>query len=139
MRRRRRPHQGIAACRPAADAGRGVSARNPGPGRHAAVLMPRYKLTIEYDGTPFVGWQIQDNGASVQGRITEAVRAFSGEDVVVRGAGRTDAGVHAIGQVAHLDLATPRDAETVRDAINSHLRPDPIAVLAAETAADDFD
>ena len=67
--------------------------------------MPRYKLTIEYDGTPFVGWQMQDNGASVQGRLAEAIKAFSGEDVIPRGAGRTDAGVHALGQVAHFDLA----------------------------------
>jgi tRNA pseudouridine38-40 synthase len=101
--------------------------------------MPRYKLTVEYDGTPFVGWQIQDNGPSVQGRITEAVRAFSGEDVVVRGAGRTDAGVHALGQVAHFDLTNLRDADTVRDAVNAHLRPHPIAVLSAEQVADDFD
>jgi tRNA pseudouridine38-40 synthase len=101
--------------------------------------MPRYKLTIEYDGTPFVGWQVQDNGPSVQGYITEAVRAFSGEEVVVRGAGRTDAGVHALGQVAHFDLTTIWEADTVRDAINAHLRPHPIAVLAAEQVADDFD
>jgi tRNA pseudouridine38-40 synthase len=101
--------------------------------------MPRYKLTIEYDGTPFVGWQIQDNGPSVQGQITEAVRAFSGEEVVVRGAGRTDAGVHALGQVAHFDLAVSRDVDTVRDAINAHLRPDPVAVLSAEQTAKDFD
>lgn len=101
--------------------------------------MPRYKLTIEYDGTPFVGWQIQDNGPSVQGQITEAVRAFSGEEVLVRGAGRTDAGVHALGQVAHFDLPAIWDADTVRDAINAHLRPYPIAVLIAEQVADDFD
>jgi tRNA pseudouridine38-40 synthase len=101
--------------------------------------MPRYKLTIEYDGTPFVGWQVQDNGLSVQGQITEAVRAFSGEEVLVRGAGRTDAGVHALGQVAHFDLPTIWNADTVRDAINAHLRPHPIAVLMAEPVADDFD
>jgi tRNA pseudouridine38-40 synthase len=101
--------------------------------------MSRYKLTIEYDGTPFVGWQVQDNGPSVQGHITDAVHAFSGERVVVRGAGRTDAGVHALGQVAHCDLTNNWDSETVRDAINAHLRPQPITVLSAEQAADDFD
>jgi tRNA pseudouridine38-40 synthase len=101
--------------------------------------MPRFKLTIEYDGTPFVGWQIQDNGPSVQGLITDAVRAFAGETITVRGAGRTDAGVHALAQVAHLDLTQIWDSATVRDAINAHLRPHPIAVLAAEQVADTFD
>jgi tRNA pseudouridine38-40 synthase len=101
--------------------------------------MPRYKLTIEYDGTPYIGWQAQDNGASVQGVLTEAVAAFAGERVVIGAAGRTDAGVHALGQVAHVDLAKDWDTETVRDAINFHLRPQPVAVLAAERAASDFD
>jgi tRNA pseudouridine38-40 synthase len=101
--------------------------------------MPRYKLTIEYDGTPYVGWQVQDNGVSVQGVLTAAIAAFAGEQVTVGAAGRTDAGVHALGQVAHLDLARDWDTETVRDAINFHLRPQPIAVLAAERAAIDFD
>ena len=94
--------------------------------------MPRYKLTLEYDGTPFVGWQVQENGASVQGRLAEAIKAFSGEDVVPRGAGRTDAGVHALGQVAHFDLAKEWPDDKVRDALNAVLRPDPIAVLACE-------
>jgi tRNA pseudouridine38-40 synthase len=101
--------------------------------------MPRYKLTIEYDGTPYVGWQAQDNGVSVQGVLTEAVATFAGERVVIGAAGRTDAGVHALGQVAHVDLAKDWDAETVRDAINFHLRPQPIAVLAAERTTPDFD
>ncbi|HEY1544754.1 MAG TPA: tRNA pseudouridine(38-40) synthase TruA [Xanthobacteraceae bacterium] len=101
--------------------------------------MPRYKLTIEYDGAPFVGWQMQDNGLSVQGVLTAAIAAFSGENVAVQGAGRTDAGVHARGQVAHVDLAKSWDTDTVRDAVNAHLRPHPVAVLAAEIAADDFD
>jgi tRNA pseudouridine38-40 synthase len=100
--------------------------------------MPRYKLTIEYDGTPFVGWQMQANGTSVQGLLTAAVAAFSGEQVVVQGAGRTDAGVHALGQVAHLDLAQDWDTDTVRDALTAHLRPHPVAVLAAEKVADSF-
>jgi tRNA pseudouridine38-40 synthase len=101
--------------------------------------MPRYKLTIEYDGTPFIGWQAQDNGPSVQGVLTEAIVAFAGERVAVGAAGRTDAGVHALAQVAHIDLAKDWDGETVRDAINFHLRPQAVAVLAAERAAPDFD
>ena len=101
--------------------------------------MPRYRLTIEYDGAPFVGWQMQENGVSVQGVLTAALGAFTGETVAVHGAGRTDAGVHARGQVAHVDLAKAWDTDTVRDAINAHLRPHPVAVLAAEIAAEDFD
>jgi len=101
--------------------------------------VPRYKLTIEYDGTPYVGWQVQDNGPSIQAALTEAIAAFAGERVAVQGAGRTDAGVHALGQVAHVDLNKDWDVETVRDAINFHLRPQPIAILAAEHVADDFD
>ena len=101
--------------------------------------MPRYKLTLEYDGTPFVGWQMQENGPSVQGRVAEAIKAFSGEEVVPRGAGRTDAGVHALGQVAHFDLAKDWEPGKVRDALNAQLRPDPISVLACERVAEDFD
>jgi tRNA pseudouridine38-40 synthase len=106
--------------------------------------MPRYKLVIEYDGTPFVGWQVQDAGLSVQGLLAAAIEAFCGERVEVRGAGRTDAGVHALGQVAHVDLAKTRDdkswdADTVRDAVTAHLRPHPIAVLAAEEVPASFD
>jgi tRNA pseudouridine38-40 synthase len=101
--------------------------------------MPRYKLTIEYDGTPFVGWQMQDNGASVQGVLADAVAAFAGERAAVHGAGRTDAGVHALGQVAHIDLAKDWDADTVRDALNAHLRPHPVAVLKAERVAGTFE
>ena len=86
--------------------------------------MPRYKLTIEYDGTDFVGWQVQDNGLSVQGVLADAVLAFAGERAAIGGAGRTDAGVHALGQVAHVDLAKDWPPDTVRDALNAHLRPD---------------
>ncbi len=100
--------------------------------------MPRYKLTLEYDGGPFVGWQRQDNGPSVQQALEEAVTAFCGERATVHGAGRTDAGVHALGQAAHLDLEKPTTAETLRDAVNAHLKPAPVAVLAAEVAAADF-
>ena len=78
--------------------------------------MPRYKIIVEYDGAPFVGWQLQDKDLSVQGALMAAIEAFSGEKVMVQGAGRTDAGVHAIGQVAHFDLATERETDTVRDA-----------------------
>ena len=101
--------------------------------------MARYKLTIEYDGGPFVGWQRQQNGRAVQQAIEEAIAAFSGEVVVVKGAGRTDAGVHALGQVAHIDLARDWPPDTIRDAVNAHLRPEPVAILAAEAAAPDFD
>jgi tRNA pseudouridine38-40 synthase len=101
--------------------------------------MPRYKLTIEYDGAPFVGWQVQQNGLSVQGVLETAFAAFVGEAVTVKGAGRTDAGVHALGQVAHVDLPRDVDTDTIRDAANAHLRPHPVAVISAEPAADDFD
>ena len=101
--------------------------------------MPRYKLTIEYDGAPFVGWQVQDNGPSVQGVLIAAVEAFCGEKASIKGAGRTDAGVHALGQVAHLDLGKQWDGDTVRDALNAHLRPYPIAIVAAERVDDAFD
>jgi tRNA pseudouridine38-40 synthase len=101
--------------------------------------MPRYKLIIEYDGTPFVGWQAQGNGASVQGILTDAIASFTGERVTVHGAGRTDTGVHALGQVAHVDLTKDWEDDTVRDAINFHMRPQPIVVLAAEHVAADFE
>ena len=94
--------------------------------------MPRYKLTVEYDGTPFVGWQIQENGPSVQGELALAASRFCGEKVSVHGAGRTDAGVHALGQVCHVDMKKDWDTDTVRDALNAHLRPHPIAVIAVE-------
>jgi tRNA pseudouridine38-40 synthase len=101
--------------------------------------VPRYKLILEYDGAPFAGWQVQDNAPSVQGALMGAVEAFSGERVMVQGAGRTDAGVHALGQVAHFDLSRERAPDTVRDALNAHLRPHPVAVLSAEIVAADFD
>ncbi|MCW5751642.1 MAG: tRNA pseudouridine(38-40) synthase TruA [Alphaproteobacteria bacterium] len=100
--------------------------------------MPRYRLLIEYDGTGLVGWQRQDNGPSVQQHLEEAVRAFCGADVAVMGAGRTDAGVHASGQVAHLDLTRDFPARTVMHAINHHLRPAAIAVIDCAEAAPDF-
>ncbi len=100
--------------------------------------MPRYKLTIEYDGAGFVGWQRQDSGPSVQQALEEAVQGFCGERVTIYGAGRTDTGVHALGQVAHLDLPRELPPGKLRDAINFHLKPWPAAVLEAEPAADDF-
>jgi tRNA pseudouridine38-40 synthase len=100
--------------------------------------MPRYRLLIEYDGGPFVGWQLQAGGPSVQGVITDAIAAFAGETATVHGAGRTDAGVHALGQVAHVDLARDWRPDRVRDALNARLRPHPVAMLAVEKVADSF-
>jgi tRNA pseudouridine38-40 synthase len=101
--------------------------------------MPRYKLTIEYDGTPFSGWQIQDNGSTVQGALEAAVKAISGEPVRVHGAGRTDAGVHALAQVAHCDIEKHFPAGRLRDGLNAHLRPHPIGVLSADIVPDTFE
>jgi len=101
--------------------------------------LPRYKLVIEYDGSPFVGWQRQDNGPSVQAALELAAERLCGDATRVRGAGRTDAGVHAAGQVAHLDFLRDWPTDTVRDALNAHMRPDPVAVLSAERVSDDFD
>jgi tRNA pseudouridine38-40 synthase len=101
--------------------------------------MPRYKLTIEYDGAPFCGWQVQENAASVQGALEAAVKAMSGEAVRVHGAGRTDAGVHALGQVAHCDIEKHFPADRLRDGLNAHLRPAPIAVLDAEIVPATFE
>lgn len=100
--------------------------------------MPRYKLVLEYDGTGFVGWQRQDNGYSVQQALEEAIAGFCGETVNVFAAGRTDSGVHALGQVAHVDLMREAEADTVRDALNFHLKPAPVAVLSAERVGEDF-
>ena len=101
--------------------------------------MPRYKLTIEYDGTGLVGWQRQPIGQSVQQSLEEAFEKFCAETVRVHGAGRTDAGVHALAQCAHVDLAREYDPDTIRGALNYHLRPAPISVLLVEPAAPDFD
>lgn len=100
--------------------------------------MPRYRLIVEYDGAEFVGWQRQENGLAVQQVIEEAIERFCGERVTIFAAGRTDAGVHALGQVVHFDLSREAEPDTVRDAINFHLRPAAVAVRAAERAADDF-
>jgi len=96
--------------------------------------MPRYRLTLEYDGRAFVGWQRQDNGPSVQAALEAAIEKFCGERVTAYAAGRTDSGVHARGQVVHFDLAKDAPIDTVRDALNAHLRPAPVAVLEAAVA-----
>jgi len=101
--------------------------------------MPRYKLTIEYDGSPFVGWQSQNNGLAIQDVLEAGVKAFCGEAVRVHGAGRTDAGVHALGQVAHIDLAEPVRCDVLRDAVNAHMRHKPVAIVEAEAVPDDFE
>jgi len=100
--------------------------------------MPRYRITIEYDGGPFAGWQRQENAPSVQGTIEEAVFKFSAEIATVTGAGRTDAGVHAFAQVAHFDLAKDFSPEKVRDALNYYVKPTPVSVVATEIAGPDF-
>lgn len=100
--------------------------------------MPRYRLLIEYDGRPFHGFQAQADLPSVQGSLERAVKKFCGEDLRVSAAGRTDTGVHATGQVVHIDLAKDWPAETVRNALNFHLMPDPVSVLSAEVAEGDW-
>ena len=101
--------------------------------------MPRYRLTLEYDGGPFVGWQRQANGLAVQQVVEDACAAICGIPVRITGAGRTDAGVHALGQVAHVDLARSWRPEVLRDALNAHMRPHPVAVLQAADVAETFD
>jgi len=100
--------------------------------------MTRFKLTLEYDGGPFIGWQRQENGHSVQAALEDAVTDFCSESALVEGAGRTDAGVHALGQIAHVDIEKETDAGTVRDALNFYLRSVPICVLEAEAVDEDF-
>ena len=98
------------------------------------------RLDLEYDGTDFAGWARQPGKRTVQEELERALCTLLREDAVpLTVAGRTDAGVHAFGQVAHFDLSSERDTDTVRDAINAHLRPHPVAVLAAEKVAADFD
>jgi tRNA pseudouridine38-40 synthase len=101
--------------------------------------VPRYKLTIEYDGTGLVGWQRQAAGMSIQEALETAFERFCGESPTVHGAGRTDAGVHALAQVAHVDLPREADPETIRSAVNHHLRPHAISILQVDPAPADFD
>ena len=100
--------------------------------------MPNYKITVEYDGTNFVGWQQQANGVSVQSSLQDSVFKLSGEKVVVYGAGRTDAGVHAYGQVASFVISKKISTDVIRDGLNQHLRPLMISVLKAEEVDNDF-
>lgn len=101
-------------------------------------MTQRFKLTLEYDGGPFVGWQRQDNGPSIQQCLEEAVHRFCGEEVNAYAAGRTDSGVHALAQVVHVDIEKDADAFRVKEALNYHLKPDPIAVVDSEAVDRDF-
>ena len=100
--------------------------------------MHNYKIVIEYDGTNFVGWQQQENGQSIQSALQEALFKLTGENIIIFGAGRTDAGVHAYGQVASFNLNKKIEIDVIRDGLNQHLRPQPIAVQKAELVEDDF-
>ena len=100
--------------------------------------MNNYKLTIEYDGSNFVGWQQQKNGNSIQSAIQKAILELSGERVEVNGAGRTDAGVHAYGQVASFSIKKKIDTDVIRDGLNQHLRPQLISIQKAEQVDEDF-
>lgn len=100
--------------------------------------MTRFALTIEFDGGPYMGWQRQDHGPSVQGAIEDAIHGVTGERAAVHGAGRTDAGVHALAMRAHVDVQKDIDAFRLMEAINAHLRPEPIAINACEPVADDW-
>ncbi len=101
-------------------------------------MTQRFKIIVEYDGGGFVGWQAQENGPSVQVAIEDAIHAFSGERMRIIAAGRTDAGVHARGQVSHFDLEKEITADKLQAALNAHLRPLPISILSAELVPDDF-
>jgi len=100
--------------------------------------MTRFALTIEFDGGPYMGWQRQDHGATVQGEIEAAIAKFTGEQAVVYGAGRTDAGVHARAMRAHVDIEKPMTAFRLMEALNAHLRPNPIAILDCEEMPDEW-
>ena len=100
--------------------------------------MNNYKIIIEYDGTNFVGWQKQDNGLSVQQLIEEAIEKLTSNKIIISGAGRTDAGVHAKGQTASFELEKYIDTDTIRDGLNHHLRPHPIAIISTEKVNSDF-
>ena len=100
--------------------------------------MPNYRIDIEYDGTNFVGWQRQENGKSIQGLIEDAIKKLISEDISICGAGRTDAGVHALSQVASFKTLKEVDIDTVRDGLNQYLRPHPISIISARIVDNDF-
>ena len=100
--------------------------------------MPRYRLTVEYDGGPYCGFQAQANLPTIQASIEAAILAFTGENIRIQAAGRTDTGVHALGQVIHVDLSRDWPAEVVMKATNAHLVPQPIAVIDAQVADAEF-
>ena len=100
--------------------------------------MAKYKIIVEYDGTDFVGWQKQENGPSIQSSLEDAIKKITSETVSVFGAGRTDSGVHAKGQVAHFEFSKNISLDNIRDGINQHLRPLPIAILDVKEVDDDF-
>ena len=100
--------------------------------------MTRFRLTVEYDGRPFMGWQRQAHGPSVQQAIEEAVTAITGERAVLHAAGRTDAGVHALAMSAHVDIERPISAFRLADGLNAKLRPQPVAILAAQEVPADW-
>jgi len=100
--------------------------------------MFRYKIIIEYNGTKYVGWQRQENGPSIQSALETAIHKQTGEKIEVFGAGRTDAGVHSLGQVAHFDLPKPMSADSIRDGLNQHLRPQPIAIIDVNQVDNSF-
>ena len=103
--------------------------------------MPRFRMTVEYDGTPYVGWQMQENGHSVQAALQNGILSLTGETVSIRGAGRTDSGVHAIGQVIHADLARDWKPHTLRNALNAHLgmAGEKVAVVDVRATDESFD
>ena len=101
-------------------------------------MTQRFKITVEYDGGPFVGWQRQPNGPSVQQALEEAIEGFSGETPFVQGAGRTDSGVHALAQVAHFDLEKEITPDALQGALNHHLKGQPVSVLSVEAVGEDF-
>ncbi|MDF7774555.1 tRNA pseudouridine(38-40) synthase TruA [Sphingomonas sp. AOB5] len=100
--------------------------------------MTRFALTIEYDGRPFMGWQHQDHGPSVQQSIEDALHAITGEDALVHAAGRTDAGVHALAMRAHTEIAKDIAPFRLMEALNARIRPDPVAINACEIVPDDW-
>lgn len=103
--------------------------------------MPRFRMTVEYDGTSYVGWQMQENGHSVQAALQKAIYSLTGETVFIRGAGRTDSGVHAKGQVVHADLSRDWKPHTLRNALNAHLgmAGERVAIIDVTAAGDGFD